>query len=157
MGLLFLPAFLADTKNTMRMVGAVPAIYLLVAVGVWETFQWSASRKLAGVKTWPSTFGIAISVVIVIQGASTYRAIFGKGMADSYNHYDKIWPSFAQKLNARPAEKDTIYFIAQRQDAFDYLYQGATPVMRHFTDVPDLDYQIERRWRKWGMFLLLKL
>ena len=151
LGLLFLPAFLADTKNTMRMVGAVPAIYLLVAVGVWETFQWSASRKLAGVKTWPSTFGIAISVVIVIQGASTYRALFGQGMADSFYHYDMIWPTFAQRLNARPAEKDTVYFIThQRYDAFDYLYQGATLVVRTSPDVLDLDHHIEASLAEMG-------
>jgi len=143
-GLLFLPAFLADTKSTMRMVGAVPAIYLLVAVGIWETFQWSASRKLARAKTWPSVFAIAISVVIVIQGASTYRAVFGKGMAGSFYHYDMIWPAFAQRLNARPAEKDTVYFIThQRYDAFDYLYQGKTSVVRTYPDVPDLDHHIE--------------
>ena len=142
-GLLFLPAFLADTKSTMRMVGAVPAIYLLVAVGVWETFHWSVSRKLVGAKTWASIFGIAISVAIVIQGTSTYRAVFGKGMAYSFYHYDMIWPAFAQRLNARPAEKDTVYFIThQRYDAFDYLYQGETSVVRTSPDVPDLDHRI---------------
>lgn len=142
-GLLFLPAFLADTKNTMRMVGAVPAIYLLVAVGVWETFHWSVSRKLVGAKTWASIFGIAISVAIVIQGTSTYRAVFGKGMANSFYHYDMIWPAFAQRLNARPAEKDTVYFIThQRHDAFDYLYQRETSVVRTSPDVPDLDHRI---------------
>ncbi len=143
-GLLFLPAFLADTKNTMRMVGAVPSIYLLVAVGVWETFQWSASRKLVGAKTWPSLFGIAICAVIVIQGASTYRTVFDKGTANSFYHYDMIWPAFAQRLNARPAEKDTVYFIThQRYDAFDYLYQETSLVVRTYPDVPDLDHHIE--------------
>ena len=143
-GLLFMPAFLADTKNTMRMVGAVPAIYLLVAVGLWETFQWSASRKLVGAETWASIFGIAISVVIAIQGAGTYRAVFAKRMADSFYHYDMIWPTFAQRLNARPEEKDTVYFIThQRHDAFDYLYQGATSVVRTYPDVSDLDHRIE--------------
>ncbi len=150
-GLLFLPAFLTDAKNTMRMVGAVPAIYLLVAVGVWETFQWSASRKLAGAKTWLSIFGIAISVVFVIQGAGTYRALFGKGTADNFYHYDMIWPAFAQRLNARPAEKDTVYFIThQRYDAFDYLYQGATSVVRTYPDVPDLDRHIEASLAEMG-------
>ena len=144
MGLLFLPAFLADTQNTMRMVGAVPAIYLLVAVGVWETFQWSASRILAGEKYWPPIFGTVLSIILLTQGAITYRAVFENGMVDSYSHYDKIWPTFAQRLNARPAEKGTVYFIThQRYDAFDYLYQGATLVVRTFPDVLDLDHHIE--------------
>ena len=142
-GLMFLPAFLTDAKSTMRMVGAVPAIYLLVAVGMWEAFQWSVSRMPVEANFRPPIFGTVFSIVLLIQGAITYQAVFENGIASSYNHYDKIWPSFAQRLNARPAEKDTVYFIAQRQDAFDYLYQGATPVMRHFTDVPDLDHQIE--------------
>ena len=65
-------------------------------------------------------------------------------MVDSYSHYDKIWPTFAQRLNARPAEKGTVYFIThQRYDAFDYLYQGATLVVRTFPDVLDLDHHIE--------------
>ena len=142
-GLLFMPAFLTDAKSTMRIVGAVPAIYLLVGVGVWETFKWSVSRMPAGMRFRPLLFGTAISVVILIQGAITFRTVFEKGMAESDHHYNMIWPSFAQRLNARPAEKDTIYFIAQRHDAFDYLYQGETPVMRLFTEVPDLDHQIE--------------
>ena len=76
MGLLFLPAFLADTQNTMRMVGAVPAIYLLVAVGVWETFQWSASRILAGAKYWPPIFGTVLSIVLLTQGTNYLSSRF---------------------------------------------------------------------------------
>ena len=142
-GLLFMPAFLSDAKNTMRMVGAVPAIYLLAAVGVWETFQWSASRMSGRVKIWPSLFGTVTVIMFLIQGTITYRASFDKGIAGIHDDYNMIWPVFAQKLNERPAEKDTIYLIANRHDAFDYLYRGETPFMRIFTDVQDLDQQIE--------------
>ena len=142
-GMLFMPAFLSDAKNTMRMVGAVPAIYLLVAVGVWETFQWTASRMSGRVKIWPSIFGTVIGVMFLIQGTITFRAVFDKGIAGIHDHYNMIWPVFAQKLNERPAEKDTIYLIANRHDAFDYLYQGETPFTRIFTDVQDLDQHIE--------------
>ena len=142
-GLLFLPAFLTDAKSTMRMVGAVPAIYLLVAVGVWELARWSASRMPVTMTSWPSLFGTVISVVVLVQGVTAYRTVFEKGMAASDDHYNMIWPTFAQRLNAQPAEQNTVYFIAQRHDSFDYLYQGATPFMRIFTDVPDLDHHIE--------------
>ncbi len=142
-GLLFMPAFLSDAKNTMRMVGAVPAIYLLAAVGVWETFQWSASQMSGRVKNWPSLFATVIGIMFLIQGTITYRAVFDKGIAGIHDDYNMIWPVFAQKLNQRPAEKDTIYLIANRHDAFDYLYRGETPFTRIFTDVQELDQQIE--------------
>ena len=142
-GLLFLPAFLTDAKSTMRTVGAVPAIYLLIAVGVWETFRWTAARMPASVNSWPSVFGILISAVFLTQGVLTYQAYFEEGMTESDHHYNMIWPVLAQKLNARPAETDTLYLIAQRHDAFDYLYQGAAPYSRVFVDVPDLDHHVE--------------
>ena len=142
-GLLFMPAFLSDAKNTMRMVGAVPAIYLLAAVGVWETFQWSASRMSGRVKIWPSLFATVIGIMFLIQGTITYRAVFDKGIAGILDDYNMIWPVFAQKLNERPAENDTIYLIANRHDAFDYLYRGETPFTRIFTEAQDLDQQIE--------------
>ena len=43
LGVLLLPAILAlDTApNTLRMLGAAPAIYLLIGVGIWEMFRWS--------------------------------------------------------------------------------------------------------------------
>ncbi len=142
-GLLFLPAFLTDAKSTMRTVGAVPAIYLLIAVGVWETFRWTAARMPAGVNSWPSVFGILISALLLTQGVLTYRAYFEEGMTESDHHYNMIWPVLAQKLNARPAETDTVYLIAQRHDAFDYLYQSAAPYARIFAEVPDLDHHAE--------------
>ena len=152
-----MPAFLSDAKSTMRMVGAVPAIYLLVAVGIWETFQWTAARMSGRVKTWPSIFGTVIGVMFLIQGTITYRVYFDKGMAGSHEHYNMIWPVFAQKLNERPAEKDTIYLIAHRHAAFDYLYRGETPVTRIFTDVQDLDQQIEALLTNMGTVSTVKV
>ncbi|MXY94777.1 MAG: hypothetical protein F4Y42_15165 [Caldilineaceae bacterium SB0664_bin_27] len=140
-GLLFMPAFLSDAKSTMRMVGAVPAIYVLVAVGLWETLLWIESRTAGRAKILPWIFGTTIGVIVLIQATVTFRAVFDKGLAVSPSHYDMIWPVFAQRLNERPAERDTVYFIAHRHDAFDYLYQGPTPVMRIFSAVPDLDHQ----------------
>ncbi len=143
MGVLTLPAILSDAKSTMRMVGALPAIYLLVAVGVWETYHWSASRMLARAKTWPVFFSTAFGVIVLVQGTITHRAVFEKAMAGSYYKYDMIWPAFAQTLNTRPAQSDTVYFIAHRRDAFDYIYYGETPAIRIFSAVPDLDQEVE--------------
>ena len=49
LALLILPAVLAREitsvpPNTIRMIGAVPAIYLLVAVGIWEAFLFARHR-----------------------------------------------------------------------------------------------------------------
>lgn len=47
LGALILPAILArDTaaSNTLRMIGAVPAVYLLTGVGIWETFRFLRER-----------------------------------------------------------------------------------------------------------------
>ena len=156
-GLLFMPAFLSDARSTMRMVGAVPAIYLLVAVGLWETFLWIESRMAGRVKIWPSIFGTVIGVIVLIQATITFRAVFDRGMAVSPSHYDMIWPVFARDLNERPAEKDTVYFIAHRHDAFDYLYQGATPVVRIFSAVPDLDHQTEALLTEMGTVSTVKV
>ena len=156
-GLLFMPAFLSDARSTMRMGGAVPAVYLLVAVGLWETFLWIESRMAGRVKTWPSIFGTVIGVTVLIQATITYRAVFDRGMAVSPSHYDMIWPAFAHELNERPAEKDTVYLIAHRHDAFDYLYQGATPVVRIFSPVPDLDHQTEALLTEMGTVSTVKV
>ena len=51
LGLLILPATLAvegtPTPSTVRMIGAMPAIYLLVAVGMWEAFRLLKERYRA--------------------------------------------------------------------------------------------------------------
>ena len=46
-GVMLLPAMLARgsaVPNTMRLIGATPAIYLLAAVGMWETFRFLRDR-----------------------------------------------------------------------------------------------------------------
>ena len=49
LGVLLLPAMLAidPAPHFLRMTGAVPAIYLLVAVGVWEAFRFLKERSHA--------------------------------------------------------------------------------------------------------------
>lgn len=33
-------------SGTVRMIGTVPAVYLLIGVGVWETYQFLRNRLL---------------------------------------------------------------------------------------------------------------
>ena len=156
-GLLLLPAFLSTGGSTMRMVGAVPAIYLLVASGMWEIFQWSASRMPVGTNRWRFVCGGVISLAVVFQGAVTYQTYFGKGMADHYFHYDMIWPRFAQMMNARPTDIDTAYFIPHVHHGFEYLYLGETPVRMFWPYVPELEHQIEEGFAEIGQVSTVKV
>ena len=47
LGVLLLPAILSDSgsPSILRMIGLVPAVYLLVAVGMWEAFQFLAVSR----------------------------------------------------------------------------------------------------------------
>ena len=93
MAVLILPATLAvdssPTPSTVRMIGAVPAIYLLMAVGVWEAFRFLKERlhDLQGrtgliIRENGTGAAIAMGVVvgslILVQGVTTYRNYFHK-------------------------------------------------------------------------------
>ncbi|MDE0068465.1 MAG: hypothetical protein OXO48_02030 [Caldilineaceae bacterium] len=143
-GLLTLPAVLSNAHSTMRMVGAVPAIYLLAAVGVWEAFQWSASRLPMGSICRRLAPGIAVGALLLLQGGLTYRAFFGAWMDDgSLYQPQRVWPGFAQTLNALPAQTDTVYLIANLHYGFEYLFQAKTPAKSFWFNPAELDHQID--------------
>ena len=143
-GLLTLPAILSNGHSTMRMVGAVPAIYLLAAVGVYEASQWSASRLSVGTNCRRLAPGIAIGLLLLTQGALTYRAFFGAWSdGDSRYQPQRVWPGFAQKLNALPAQSDTLYLIANLHYGFEYLFQEKTPAKRFWINPAEFDHQID--------------
>ena len=92
LGALILPAILARdiaAPNTLRMIGAVPAIYLLIGVGIWEAFrflkdrsravQWRIGRILKENEN-RVVFAMAVLVagMILVQGVTTYRIYFQK-------------------------------------------------------------------------------
>ena len=79
---MLLPAVLArDEKasNTLRMIAAAPAIYLLLGVGVWEVFRFLQERFFGEHGT---TVGIVagsvIGFVLLMQGMITHRTYFTK-------------------------------------------------------------------------------
>ena len=83
---MFLPAMLARgsaVPNTMRMIGATPAIYLLVAVGMWETYRFLQDRFFlkSGIQA-AIVAGAVVSVLILVQGVITYRTYFQKWAAE---------------------------------------------------------------------------
>lgn len=152
LGLMLLPAFLArdHAPNTLRMIGAAPAIYLLTAVGAWETLllarrgleksplaggagrvaaglslQWREAAPACAVTT-------AVVGILLAQGARTYSAYFEEWAAapELYEAYETEWVELTRVLNSLPVERGTAYLIPYRIDhhnSFVYLYQGEAP------------------------------
>ena len=159
LAVLFLPATLArdSAPNTLRMIGAVPAIYLLVAVGVWEAFRilrerYGALQGRAGLifrENWTrAAIAMAVMVggLILVQGVTTYRNYFHRWAVapELYRAYEAEWPDLAHALNEQPSATDMVYLISSSYGyySFDYLYQGVAPA--HIFDMarPDLAQKI---------------
>ena len=150
---LVLPATLADTRgegpNTLRMIGATPAIYLLTASGIWGAFQFLWSRRLSlalrqrpvflGHETALASFGSAICICLILaQGIATYRAFFEQraGTPEFDRAYHAEWAEAADVLNAQQIEKNVVHIIPYPRHnehfnnvhyGFEYLYQGTAP------------------------------
>ena len=155
-----LPAMLARdilVPNTLRMIGAVPAIYLLAAIGVWETFRFLRERF------WGDNKGIAaialasvVSGTVLVQGVSTYRTYFTEWADESevYHEYAVGWVDLIQVLSLQPPDAEIVYLIPDgqrhkaleegfRSPTFEYLYQGAAQVHLLHTAMPNLARKIE--------------
>ena len=164
LGLLILPATLAvegtPTPSTVRMIGAMPAIYLLVAVGMWEAFRLLKERYRALPVRAASIFeengaraAIAVSAVvgglILGQGVLTYRVYFEKWAAapELNDAYHVEWTQLAQSLNMQPPDTGTVYLLLNglhsKHYSFDYLYQGPAPAHIIYTAMPSLAQKIK--------------
>ena len=132
---MILPALLAKhaAPNTMRMIGAAPAVYLLIGIGIWETYtflrmrfsRWSSPKvTLAG--------GICIGALIAIQGVSTYYTYFQQwaNAPEVYKAHQVEWAVLAQTLNEQPSLGNEIYllpYILNEHYGFEFLYEGLAP------------------------------
>ena len=159
LGVLLMPAMLArdSVPHTLRMIGAVPAIYLLAAIGAWEVFQLLQRQFPRKAANWTAiTVAVLVPVLILLKGISTYRIYFQEWAAapEIYNSFEVEWTELIQTLNAQPPATNTIYLIPdgqRRMDMeesyqnyiFDYLYQNTTPVLLFYTAMPDLARKIE--------------
>lgn len=139
-GVLLLPPILSTislvrTVNTLRMIGAVPAIYLLVAVGLWETVQFLKARMPLAHKT---SFGVLAGTIvcsaILIQGVLSFHTYFQiwERLAANYRASGSEWTELALWLNDRQTSPDTLYIIPSRfapwSYVLDFLYMGEAPV-----------------------------
>ena len=153
LGVFMLPAWLSRddyVPHFMRMMGATPAAYLLVGVGVWEAFQFLKERcfQNRGIKS-AMVPVIVASGLIVGQGVATYRTYFDNWTAapEMTVMYDVGWTRLAQALNQLPSEAGIVYLISRKRHGehlgFEYLYHRAAHTQVIYTDAPSLAQQIE--------------
>ena len=161
LGVMLLPATLAvdhfPLPNTTRMIGAVPAIYLLLGVGVWEAAKFLKKGLFARHDTgYAVVAGVVVGGMILVQGVVTYLIYFQK-WADApeiRSEYEFEWSILTKYLNAQPHNPATAFLIpdGQRQQplkagfrshTFDYLYQGETPAYLFHTAMPDFANRIQ--------------
>ena len=151
--LLLLPAVLAREitsvpPNTIRMIGAIPAIYLLVAVGIWEAFLFARHRYSritdAGAG---AVFAVLVGLTILVQGVFTYRDYFHKWAfaPEIQRAYGAGWTDLIQVVNNQPSDGSTVFLVPGYlwQYSFEYLYQGDVPVHLVHTAMPDFAHHIE--------------
>ena len=166
-GALILPAILARDSaapNTLRMIGAVPAIYLLTGVGLWETFRflWERvdllPRPMVQIlqenesKIFLTGGALAFSLIL-FKGVSTYSVFYERwaehpDVSDSYETWLGNW---ARTLEAFPSDRNTVYLVPcspythpiSTHFSFMYLYQGTASARSVYMSAPDLAYQIE--------------
>ena len=151
--LLILPAVLAREitsvpPNTIRMIGAIPAIYLLVAVGIWEAFLFARPRvshmtdARAG-----AVFASLVGLAILVQGVFTFRDYFHKWASspEIYSAYGSAWTDLISILNDQPSGGSAAFLVPGYlwQYSFEYLYQGEAPVHLIHTAMPDFAHQTE--------------
>ncbi|MXZ23123.1 MAG: hypothetical protein F4Y84_21475 [Caldilineaceae bacterium SB0665_bin_25] len=153
LALLILPAVLAREitsvpPNTIRMIGAIPAIYLLVAVGLWEAFLFARRRfsQLAEVRA-GAAFASLVGLAILVQGAFTYRDYFHRWASapEIHRYYGTGWTDLIKIANDQPADGSVAFLVPGYlwQYSFEYLYQGEAPVHLVHTAMPDFAHQIE--------------
>jgi len=154
LGVMLLPAVLAKGEvpgpNTLRMMGAAPAIYLLIGVGMWETLQFIATQRLAARFVLENKIGIAVilgsaaSGLIIFQGIATYHAYFREWASDpeTLRSHGADWTELAEILNAQASETETVYLLPQAGSSehygFEFLYSGTTPARVLDSTLPTL-------------------
>ncbi len=138
--ILLVPAMLARAfpPTTLRMIGAAPATYLLIGVGMWDVYQFLEKRFFRPQKSRAAiAAGTVVGVLFLVQAVITYRSYFQQWAAapETYEAYDVEWTGLARALNAQPSVKDVVYLIPgyrwysdfSWKYSFGYLYEGTTP------------------------------
>ena len=133
-----------EGPNTLRFIGAAPAVYLIIGLAIWESIGFLKGRfpglglrrgfSLRGNRIEPAFLVPAFVVGLVLtQGIFTFRTYFQDWAAspEVFAAYHQEWTDLARVLNAEARASDEVYLLpyndADRPFGFDYLYQGAAP------------------------------
>ena len=159
LGIMLLPALLARdpypyVPNTLRMMGAAPAVYLLIGMAVWETMQYF--KKRSPVIT--PTLYFLLALMIFTQGIFTYRTYFRnyESFARSKEDFHGQWSEAAQELNAISPTDGKVYLILSQNRfahyGFDYIYQGDVPVHIVNHRGPGMPYEEDAKTSRQTLF-----
>lgn len=172
---LLVPAMLsldADLgPNTLRMIGAAPAVYLLIGVGLWEAYEllktrlWpftAANSQNGGVGGFADNgqarrriecqaavaLAILVAGLIVLRGLRTYQTYFREWAVTPsfYLTYQGEWADAARILSAQPTAPGVAYLLPYRFDehyGFEYLYHGTAPAYVVRAIRPDLPQEVQ--------------
>lgn len=164
--LLALPATLAfegvPASNTIRMFGATTAIYLLAAVGMWETFlllkrRWSnlavSTDLFSGKHSSRAAIGLAALLCGLLLGQSvyTYRTYFEKwaNAPELYAAYHVEWGELARALNVLPSDESMVYLVPRVEPrgfySLEYLYRGEATVQVTNPLLPYMPQEVEAK------------
>ena len=135
LGTMILPALLARhaAPNTMRMIGAAPAVYLFIGIGMWETYIFLRMQFFRPFSSAVDIVGAAcVGALIAFQGVSTFHTYFQywARAPDVYKAHQVEWAVLAQTLNVQRSGDGELYLLPYRLSehyGFDYLYQGSAP------------------------------
>ena len=137
LGVMLLPAMLSYNRghgpNSLRIIGATPAAYLLAGVGVWESARLLKGRISFTDATAAAAVGLPVTCLILVQGILVYRTYFFEwvGTPNYYASADSEIAAAAHVLNNQPSDSQAVYLIPYHPSnghyGFEYLYQGEAP------------------------------
>ena len=138
LGVMLLPAMLFYNKghgpNSLRIIGAAPAIHLLAGVGIWEAIHLLRGRILNRKEIGATTVvGVLVIGLVLVKGTLAFRTYFFEwvGTPQYYAAADAELAAVAQVLNAQSTDADMVnlipYSLSNGHYGFEYLYQGAAP------------------------------
>ncbi len=148
---MMMPAFLSVemSPNALRGLGAAPAVFLLMGLGIWEVAHFSVAHFSVGHwlkarlgMTAPSIVAWMVGVVLLVLCAvrlqATVTKYFGVWADDPLTAWEFYaeWRDLAVSMNQIEDEKETLYIIPTRGNFddpyrpyhFDYLYTNQMPV-----------------------------
>ena len=154
LGVMLLPAMLTYNRgngpNSLRIIGAAPAAYLLVGVGIWETARLLKARIPNVNRAFAAPLvGVLVTGLILVQGVYVYRTYFyvWLGTSHSFAAADAELAEAARVLNEQPSDTDMVYlipyYLSNGHYGFDYLYQGAAPAHVLHSTMTHLPQKIE--------------